>query len=260
MQENKFDKHIAEKLKNRELKPSNSAWERMSNQLDESEAKNKKGYFAYIGYAAGIALLISAFVFFTKNDKEQTITPVIVNIPVDTLQFQPIKNIEQIPVKEVIVQVEKNIVKPLKTTPKNKKELFTKEKIIKPINADLQKAVVANIYEDTLQKTVFPESYYAKAKKSSNTKITINADDLLYAVTHSQEEVKAYYAKYNINRNSILDTIQKQLHKSNLKISPETILAEVEHQINEADFKQNFMQKFKSKLSDVIVAIADRNK
>jgi hypothetical protein len=48
--------------------------------------------------------------------------------------------------------------------------------------------------------------------------------------------------------------------RSNLKINPETILAEVEYDLEEADFKQNFMRKFKLKLSDVIVAIADRNK
>ncbi|MDO6744558.1 hypothetical protein Q4553_08235 [Tenacibaculum soleae] len=83
---------------------------------------------------------------------------------------------------------------------------------------------------------------------------------MLFAVTHSQEEVKEYYAKYKINRKDVLDTIRKELIKSNLTINPETILAEVEYDIKETDFEQNFMKKFKSKLSNVIVAIADRNK
>ena len=78
-------------------------------------------------------------------------------------------------------------------------------------------------------------------------------------MTHSKEEVKAYYAKYNINRDEVLQSIQNQLNKSNFKIDANTILAEVERDIDEDDFQNNFMKSLKKRVSDIASAIASRN-
>ena len=82
---------------------------------------------------------------------------------------------------------------------------------------------------------------------------------MLFAVTHSQKEVKAYYAKYQINRDDVLKTIKSELKKSNLKVNPETILAEVERSIDDDDFQNNFLKNLKRKVSDIATAIASRN-
>ena len=58
----------------------------------------------------------------------------------------------------------------------------------------------------------------------------------------------------------MLKTIEDELKKSNLKIDPNIILAEVERTIDDEEFKGDFMQKLKSKISDIAVAIVDRNK
>ena len=96
-------------------------------------------------------------------------------------------------------------------------------------------------------------------KQDPHSRIKINSNDLLYAVTHSKEEVKAYYAKYNINRDEVLQSIQNQLNKSNFKIDANTILAEVERDIDEDDFQNNFMKSLKKRVSDIASAIASRN-
>jgi len=274
MQTNKIDKQIADKLKNRELTPSVSAWERLSNQLDEQQASKKSNWYKYAGYAASIVLLISVgFTFFTEKAVENG-KEIISNVAIDTLEL----NDDKVNVKEII-----NIENALATKEEKKvEEKVTKKKIedrvikyqqkknysIASVNKSLRK--VEEIKKEDLfkentivianaDKKVIKETSVIK-KERVNSRVKVNGDDLLFAVTHSPEEVQEYYAKYKINRKEVLNTIQKELIKSNLKIDPETILAEVELDIEETDFQQNFMNKLKLKLSDVIVAFADRNK
>jgi ABC-type uncharacterized transport system substrate-binding protein len=98
-------------------------------------------------------------------------------------------------------------------------------------------------------------------KKSRKTRISVNSDALLYSVTHTEEEVIAYYKKYQLNRKDIINSIEQQLRKSNLKVAvnASTILAEVEREIDDASFKKNFMKIIKRRVSDLATAIASRN-
>jgi len=82
---------------------------------------------------------------------------------------------------------------------------------------------------------------------------------LLFAVTHSSTEVKEYYAKLNLTREDVLSTIKNELKNSNIKVSPEAILAEVERTIGEEDFQNNFLQSLKKRVTDIATAIASRN-
>ncbi|TYP99106.1 hypothetical protein C7447_102424 [Tenacibaculum adriaticum] len=262
MQINKIDKAIAEKLNKRELQPSVSAWERLSNQLDEQETKQNKKWLVYVGYAASIIVLISTFIFINQKEEIKPTKNIIVSVPLDTIQLKNIEDNTAPKIEEAIADVTEDLEK-IKEKRNSKKSVKKHQVILKEFSKEAkEKTIIAQVehQEEIIEKDTFSKVDMQKTKMNSKEGIHINADDLLYAVTHSPEEVKTYYAKYNINRKDVIDTIQKQLIKSNLKIDPETILAEVENDIEEADFQQNFMQKFKLKLSDVIVAIADRNK
>ena len=250
MQKSKIDTHIADKFKDREIAPSSSAWERLSVQLDKEETKKKKNWILYLGFAAGIALLISIG-FYTKNDVvDNVIENTIVNTLVDTIKIKEIDLKEIVPIEEAVVKLEK--------TTKKSETAFKQQKKVKKDIENHAESIALNTEKPTLK--ILDKVDDLKTKKYKKvTLITVNSDDLLYAVTHSSEEVKQYYSKYKINRNEVLKTIEKELLKSNLKINPEAILAEVEYDIEETDFQQNFLQKFKLKVSDVIVAIADRN-
>ena len=251
MQKSKIETHIADKFKDREIAPSSSAWERLSVQLDKEETKKKKNWILYLSYAAGIALLISIG-FYTKNDVvDNVIENTIVNTLVDTIKIKEIDLKEIVPVEEAVVKLEK--------TTKKSETAFKQQKKVKKDIENHAESIALNTEKPTLKILDKVEDLKTKKYKKA-TRITVNSDDLLYAVTHSSEEVKQYYSKYKINRNEVLKTIEKELLKSNLKINPEAILAEVEYDTEETDFQQNFLQKFKLKVSDVIVAIADRNK
>ncbi|QNM87146.1 hypothetical protein H9W90_07345 [Polaribacter pectinis] len=265
MKTNKLDNNIKNKFDNRTIEPSASAWERLSVQLDEQPKQKKKGWFFYIGAAASILLLVSIGIqLFSDNSEEITPKNEVVIEQIDKVlideKLDKLKN--EIPVEEAIVktnkveekqEVKKNIIP---NNIKSKRENSIKE-IIKKNNT----IIVAKVEEKDTNVILTKEELEFKntLKKDPNSRIKINSDDLLFAVTHSPQEVKNYYAKYNINRDDVLKTIQNQLKESNLKVNPETILAEVERTIDDDDFQNNFLKSLKRKVSDIATAIASRN-
>ena len=266
MKTNKLDKIIKEKFENRTFTPSTSAWERLSVQLDEQPKEKKRGLFFYISIAASILLLVSiGFQIFTTDDNKAI--PIKEEIVISPLEKEVIKEKIDEVFEEAIVK--KNEIKPKETSIISAKESKresspTKKIVIEPIsNTD---KIIANVDKKEILKnnnkdiSEFKQSLqFKEIKKDPNSSIKINADDLLFAVTHSQKEVKAYYAKYQINRDDILKTIKSELKKSNLKVKPETILAEVERSIDGDDFQNNFLKNLKRKVSDIATAIASRN-
>ena len=279
MKTNNIDKNIKEKFENRTFKPSSSAWERLSVQLDDQPQEKKKGWFFYIGIAASILLLVSIGIQLLSK-KEATIQPkeIIVNNPIDTnVIHQKIDQfINEVPVEEAIVkndkideeatEIETKEVVSLKEKSQkrivNKEISKTKERIviaqvdekeIKNINKtnDISKVIANQKDVDSVKKKIL--------KQNPNSRIKINSDDLLFAVTHSPQEVKEYYAKYNVNREDVLKTIKSELKKSNIKVNPNTILAEVERNIGEEDFQNNFLKSIKRRVSNIATAIASRN-
>lgn len=265
METNKIDKNIKEKFANRTFKPSASAWERLSLKLDEQPKTKKFGLFFYTGIAASIILLvtISNQIFFNDSgiliQKEEMVIS-----PIDKKQFD-IKiddQINQISFPEVLV---KNEVSELKQEIINLPTIIDKNSISK-FDKGSKKSPTTNEIVGKKDDVISNEIKKSKEilnkrilKQDPNSSIKINADDLLYAVTHSSKEVKAYYAKYNLDREEVLKTIKNELKKSNLKVNPNTILAEVERSIDDDFFENNFMKGLKKRVSDIAVAIASRN-
>tara|TARA_R110002049_G_scaffold94037_1_gene231968 strand:- start:2825 stop:3628 length:804 start_codon:yes stop_codon:yes gene_type:complete len=266
MKTNKLDNNIKEKFANRTFEPSVSAWERLSAQLDEQPKQKKKGWFFYIGYAASILALISIG-FYTFSNKDQVELPdtIIVESAIDTISIK--NNIEQhfneTSVEEAIVETKKVeekqdsrenfnnnvIVNKVKNTLPKKKNNKVSKKIDKTIIAQVNKTNTTDISsEKEIKKT-----------EKATSRIKVNADYLLFAVTNSTEKATKYYAKNNVSRDDVLKTIKSELKKSNLKVNPETILAEVERNINDDAFQNNFLKSLKKKISNIATAIASRN-
>jgi len=96
-------------------------------------------------------------------------------------------------------------------------------------------------------------------KEASNKTIHIDSEDLLFAVTHSQQDVANYYNKKRLSRESLLKIINDELEKSNLKVNPKTILAEVEQSIHDAYIENNFLKSIRETITTLASAIASRN-
>ncbi|PQJ81644.1 hypothetical protein [Polaribacter glomeratus] len=262
METNNRDKNIKEKFANRTFEPSASAWDRLSAQLDEQPQKKKKGWFFYTGAAASVLLLISiGFQVFSDIPKQNgSIKEIIVNNPIDTntIDKKSIKFINEIPVEKALVKVDEVAEEQLEINGiANKVEQSYPKKKNKIAKVDSQ-IVIAKADENFLEKKS-SEIKKGYLEQDPNSIIKINSNDLLYAVTHTSEEVKTYYAKNNLRREDILKTIKSELKKSNIKVNPETILAEVERTIDDDDFQNNFMKSLKNKISDIATVIASRN-
>ncbi len=264
-----FDKIFKSKLENRSIDPSTSAWERLSEQLDQKDKRKSRKIFLYVGYAASIILLLSIYLMINKEDVNTTITPneIIVDTPVE-------KKIEEINVesnqpkeieKEIMVadKVEKQET-PIKT-PSTKKKTKKSNRSIQDVENIKKEVRVA--YVETVDEPKKIEASITKKQRpvkilqqDPTSRIKINSDALLFAVTHNSEEVKNYYAKYDVNREDVLKTVKRQLENASISIKPETILAEVERTIEEDDFQNNFLKFIKRRVSDITVALASRNK
>jgi antitoxin component YwqK of YwqJK toxin-antitoxin module len=136
MKTTNIDNTIREKLQNRTLRPSDSAWDRLEVQLDEQSKKAKKSWVFYSNIAAGFLLLVSLSVnFILSNEEEIEPTQKIVNQPIDTINTT----------KKIDVKIEENKPKTLfveqtefkKTIPKstNTKKV-QKDQIVEQLTAD----------------------------------------------------------------------------------------------------------------------------
>jgi hypothetical protein len=267
MKTNKLDNNIKQKLKNRTFDPSASAWERLSAQLDDQPRQKRKGWFFYIGAAASALLLVSIGIqLFSDFEDEIEINGVIVNAKIDTNTID--KKIEhfsnEIPEGKVMVKVDKIERKQpeinrkefiIRSQKKTKKIMITNGTSLKN-----NKIIVADIdkkrNEHSEKEGDIEENMF---KQLPNSRIKINSDDLLFAVTHSSKEVKAYYAEHNLTREDMLRTIKSELKKTNININPNVILAEVERNISEEYFENNFLKSIKKTVSNVANVFAVRN-
>ena len=281
METNKIDNNIKEQFENRTFKPSASAWERLSVQLDEEPKQKKIGWFFYIGAAASILLLVSIGIQLFSDDSQEIIpNEEVVISPIDTNNIDTTieKFINEIHIEEAIVKKDKvenselnneefknsinsNIIVNKSNNVSQTKKEYKERVVKKQFFEKKHKTILAKVEEKMLvaiQKKEVPKENKI-LKQDPNSSIKINSDDLLFAVTHSPEEVTAYYAKYNVNREDVLKTIRNQLKESNIKINPNTILAEVERTIDDDVFQNNFMKTLKRRVSDIATAIASRN-
>jgi hypothetical protein len=291
METNKIDKIVKSAFEKRTIQPSNSAWERMSDQLDAIEQPKRINWFKYAGYAAGILLLISVAFFINRKDDKQLDAPIINDIvvsPVDTNDLVK-PNFKNVQPETVIVTNE--------TEKKDEKKELKKNTIVKKKSTELKvpnvvkessRIVIADhsdkkkndakkstkstivIDSDALLKSVTnTETVIAKTDKIEvpntadkllkSSRITINSDALLYAVSNPDKDINEYYKKYDINRVDVLNNIKNELKKLNLKIDAQTILADVEKTIDEETFKKSFMQVVKGKITGLASAFANRN-
>jgi len=287
METNNIDKIVSDSLESRTIKPSNSSWERLSNQLDIAQEKKRKNWFLYVGYAASVLLVVSVAFFMNTNNGIETIIPekIVTSPIIDTTKFvKPTLN-NAIPTETVIVKNDKaeddksqknTILKKKKPQIKHAKIIEKNPIVIAENITDIKKETKNPLQQNRIiiDSNLLLKSVDQTETKVAETKVNIpkkgkkyfqkssikiNSDALLYATLNPDKDINDYYKKYNIDRNDVLKKIQKEINKTNLKIDAATLLTSVEKTIDEDTFKKSFMQVVKGKITGLATAIANRN-
>lgn len=268
MEENKIDKIIKDKFDKRELTPSVSSWERMENMLDDNKGNSKKRRFYFISVAASIVVILGVYFGMDSNQLEDIKNipieePIIVTVPEELIK-NDVKNETEINSTITLIKENQVVASTIKKTDysKNNKSLTSvhSKEVINTKSSEIPSST--GLKNHTVVKSDIPIIKSEEKNESSikNSRIRVKGDDLLYAVTHSPDEVKEYYANLKLERSDVLDSIKIKLKKSNLKINPEVILAEVERSIEDDMYQGNFKNNLGRRISTIIVAVANRNK
>ena len=278
METNKTDNNIKEKFAKREIVPSASAWERLSIQLDNQPKNKKRSWFLYIGYAATILILISVGVYtFSSNSLERMpLKNVLVKQEIDTAQIlhKIDKVFKEVPIEKALVKSEiikekqidtfilekvsiKQSIARIDTDEILKKEAGTHVIIIESkenssvVSIEENKAIITPTKETILNKT--------STQPILKSRIKVNAEELLYAVTNKSKYPLTISFERNTNRAELLTTIKNELEKSNFKVDPKIILAEVELAIKDDFFQNNFLETIRMSITNFATTVSNRN-
>lgn len=255
MEPNKFEDNIKKQLQEREIKPSASAWEKVSARLD-TEEENKPGSYFWLGIAASIiGLLIFSLWLWNGSDAAPNTTPQIVTVPEQ-------KNETQIEKATKITNEKVDETMQLST----ESDLVERENISSVIQ-EKASAVTNNntvaeiILEDKLTKITTPMLNDSAIASDSHEKIIdVKIAEVLAKVTSMEENAKALS---DAEVDSLLLRAQKELlsdaiFKQDKKVDAMALLANVEDELDQS-FRDQIFDKLKTGFLKVRTAVAQRN-
>ena len=252
METNKFEKHIAKKMKEREIPPPTDAWEKISARLELSETPKKKGHFWFAFAASIIGLLIMSIVFFdqesTPGEPEIADTPKAKEENTLKKDFPSDGSLDKV---EIAVETE--------TVNTSKKE-----------NLEATPVEVKEVAIDETRKS----SSTAPNNLNDGTLVDKSTEGLLVPDTVVAAKITELLAKVEIleaNSTSLTDAeVDSLLRKAQREIVTQGIigdsgavnamalLSEVEEELDQS-FRDQIFDKLKSGFLKVRTAVADRN-
>jgi len=246
MEPNKFENNIKEKFGNRTMKPSNNAWDRLSERMDNQPKKQNNKPYWWLGLAASIiGVLLVTTLFFKESSIEGHETIKVVESPiVEETKTQEFK--EQNNIKLVENPVEKNNKKDPNKKPAEKLD-------IQSLNKNNKTVVVDNVSSPKVenQSVSTPKALSFEEQKVQDVISQIQTlKDNNTEVTEAEIESLLLKAQKEINQNKLLNEMGK--------VDPQMLLADVEAEIDQS-FRDKVFQALKDGFGTVKSAVANRN-
>lgn len=220
MKSDKIEIDFKNKLNEREIKPTQQAWDRLDAMLTIAEEKKAKRKFPWFFIAASIILFLFAGIsFFTQNDK--------------TIEA---KN------NEVVIESE---------------SIPTQEKVKSIILLTSNPETVAVIHD--VKKTKSAKDKKQFATPTENTNITNQnpiAENPIINQKNEQESIIPQKQEVAIVEKQI--NIQKPSNKSKVKIDAGSLLSQVDGELD-LTFREKVLQTVGKNYKTVKVALANRN-
>ena len=241
----KFEENMRERLEQREIKPSASAWERIEQGLDTSAKRKNKINYGWLLLAASFIgiVILSGKLFFSKDQEH---TPQVVESPIEEIKTQ-IETTTPAEQKQIIIVEEK----------------ATSEKLVlsqeKPVEEGRKEAV------EILKKEGIATAETLKNKPSLEAPVQQKIDDevdALLAKVHEQQNTGLAYSDAEIDqllREAQRDIISEKIFDNERNtVSAEALLYEVEEELDPS-FRDRIFEALKEGFLKAREAVASRN-
>jgi hypothetical protein len=235
MEPSKFENQFKKQLNEREIKPSETAWDRLDAMLDVAEKKKRK--FPWISVAASfLGFLLIGTVYFNgfRAVEINTSTPVVLEQKTDGNNLEEPERINETTISN---QSQKNTIK---TNVADNKYLKKQSKHLKDKEV---KASNMNQYKED-------EAVVISGKKNNYESTVKNkyvlAEELLAEISNTKFETKA------------TDKIIEKTRKSIISVNPNSLLSNAETELNQS-FRESALDKLNKKFNAVKTVLANRN-
>lgn len=241
-----FEKQIKDKLKEREIRPSESAWHRISSALEEDQPR-RTNYFRY-GIAAGfIGLLIISVLYFKAGDESEKEIQIVNSPPVKSVSNQA----DHVPPGEIITNTNKEYE--LNNGVASNDENSTKERL-QPI---------VNPVKPAFDRDSNPDQFTPKVKVSPgpvDQMIGLKVTEIIAQVNVLEKDAAAITDAEvdSLLRQAQRDILTADLFKIDGSVDAAALLGEVEDELDQS-FRDQIFEKLKTGFVKVRTAVADRN-
>jgi len=246
---NKFEKYIQEQFRNQEIKPSESAWERVSMQL-EAQKEPKNRYYVWYGIAATLLGVLLVSVWYFQQDKVMVSTPSAVSKTYENPKHSESRDKKNTPVFDDAVKTKMSTEELVETGVIIKKSIVSDEK-------EAKIAVIESVPIVYEKGTVVTEVLEGLSEDLMNTKISE-----IVAQVNMLEKNNTTISEAEID--ALLHEAQQQLLKEKIftkdnSVDPAALLADVEQELDRS-FRDQIFDALKEGYIKVRTAVADRDK
>ncbi len=251
MEPDKFEKHIKSKLNEREISPSNNAWEKIATQLETTENQKSNAFFWYSVAAVFIGILIVTTLYFNAKVDPIDSEIQIVDTP---KQVDTPKRTDVVPANQEVLS-EGNIMENQLVETQVQPEKPTKDQQI------YQEAIVI-----ATSQTLKLEETMAKVEKSDaeiNEKEQLIDMKIAELVAQVDLLENKNLAISNTEIDSLLREAQNEILADKIfnqegKVDAMALLNEVEGELDKS-FREQIFESLKTGFLKVRTAVADRN-
>ena len=242
----KLEKHIREKLQEREVQPSKGTWDKIESQLGEVVEPARKNVYWYAIAASFIGVLLISIVYF-NSDIENAVTKQVV----DTLEKEPSKLEVENSLEE---KTERNKVLIVQETPDIDIPLKEELKSTLNIEESAQKNLVLNDSKETkildYKKAAINEQELIENKLNQVLNVVASLEERNIEVTDAEIDSLLMNAQRELLTDKVL--------RENGKVDAMALLTEAEDEL-ERTFRGQLFEKLKDGFFKVRTAVADRN-
>jgi len=251
----KFEEQIKDKLEARELQPSESAWARLSDRLDETPKKRKTPFVWWLGIAASVAALVMLSISYFNSSEETQLKQIIVE---DTTTKKDAEQQEHLSVNEtpktefVNTKLEKT---PVIQAPK--------QNVTKPKVVELPATTTVELAKSETKVEAVEESITLQPENSS-----VIENPLEEKFNDVVAELQKIQEKNNTVTDRQIDSLLKVANKELLQeklfkegtnlVDADALLQDVEDELGQS-FRTRIYEALKNGFNTVKTKVADRN-